>query len=91
MSNQRFRKLRAKVKTLLDFTDKEVLEWWLTPIEAFNGKTPSEMSASPETFKQMEEIIFYSELDISGGIGRNRIPIEALDDDFEDDPRDIFH
>ena len=70
MNDARFRKLRARVKTYLDFTDYEVLKWWVTPIEAFGGKTPSEMSSNSETFKQMEDIIDYSELDISGGLRR---------------------
>lgn len=68
MNNARFRNLRSKVKSLLDFTDFEVMKWWITPNDAFNGKSPSEMAEKHDTFKEMEDIILYSEVDISGGM-----------------------
>lgn len=87
MHNSKCRKIREKVKSFLDLSDKEVLEWWNTPNAAFDGLTPNEMSKDPVRFNKMQKIINFSQEPLDRFEGskkmlKNEKPYKNPDDDL---------
>lgn len=79
--NKRIRRLRAKVKSILQLSDMEVMTWWVKFNPAFDDKKPCELAKTEKGLRKMELIIDFSDESL-GQTKEKTNPRQRVDDEI---------
>lgn len=58
--SQRVKELQRQLKSLMGWTDLQMLNWWHTPNEELKGLIPDDLSRICQGFDQLKQYILYS-------------------------------